>query len=68
MAISSSLIVSAMDAPTTADTEGGFFVSFFINALFIFLALLQTGAKINRIATIYIGPTKPDYGIRYLYA
>lgn len=68
IAISSSFILSAVDIPTTVDTEGLFFVSFFMKALFIFLALQQSGTKINRIATIYIGPTKPDYGIRYLYA
>lgn len=67
IAISFLLIVSAADTPTTADTEV-VFVSFFMKTLFIFPALQHPGAKINHIATIYIGPTKPDDGIRYLYA
>lgn len=68
-AICSLLSVSAVDTLSMADSEGFFFfIFFFMITLFIFLAFQQSGAKITSNATSYIWPTKPDYGIRYLYA
>lgn len=55
----------AVDTPNTTDPEG---FCLLFHKILVFPTLQQLGSKINHINTVYVEPTEPNYGIKYLSA